>query len=92
MIKVKHYLSFQILIFDRSLYHPFVDPDKRTLDLLRYFPEGWKSSTHHLYHIIMVLQRSFYKLDTVGAVNKDFANLYEKDKEKFKNKVTDCVR
>ncbi len=57
------FVDFQVIEFEQGIFHPFINEDTRQLELKRFFPQGWKSGTHHIYHSLIFMQRSFYKLD-----------------------------
>lgn len=78
--------------FEQEIYHPLIDSDTRTLDLNRYFPDGWKPGTHHLYHALIFVQRAFYKLDKTNPANENAAKLLESNLERFRERVIDTVR
>jgi len=80
------------ITFDYDVFHPNIDATTRQLDISRYFPDGWKSGTHHLYHTLIALQRTFFQFDTTNAINADAATLLRCDKSRFKSMAIECVK
>uniref|UniRef100_A0A914WU93 UBC core domain-containing protein n=1 Tax=Plectus sambesii TaxID=2011161 RepID=A0A914WU93_9BILA len=80
------------ITFDLNVFHPNIDAKTHRLDMSRHFPDGWKAGTHHLYHTLLVLQRTFFKFDTANPVNAEAAALLETDRDRYKALVTECVR
>jgi len=80
------------ITFDSDVFHPNIDANTRQLDISRYFPDRWKSGTHHLYHALIAVQRTFFQFDTTNAINSEAATLLRCDKSRFKSMATECVK
>ncbi|VDN22901.1 unnamed protein product [Gongylonema pulchrum] len=51
-------LRFTSVVFDLDVFHPHVNATTRELDLKRYFVDGWKPERYHIYHVLLIVQRS----------------------------------
>ncbi|KAE9413675.1 hypothetical protein Angca_003755, partial [Angiostrongylus cantonensis] len=49
-----------VVKFDLHIFHPDICPINRTLDLRRYFPEGWKKDKHHIQNVLLVVQVRYF--------------------------------
>jgi len=78
------------VIFSPSVFHPIIDPETGSLDVVRAFHK-WRRSVHHLSHILMYARRIFFKIETNEPVNKTAAELYENQPDAFKQKVVECI-
>ncbi|VDM61784.1 unnamed protein product [Angiostrongylus costaricensis] len=54
-----------VVKFDLHIFHPDICPINRTLDLRRYFPEGWKKDKHHIQNVLLVVQVRCFSLFTL---------------------------
>ncbi|XP_031561496.1 protein AKTIP homolog [Actinia tenebrosa] len=79
------------LVFKPPIFHPVVNIETGELDVKRAFPK-WRRSVNHLWQVLLYTRRIFYKIDTRDPLNPEAANLYENDKETFKQKVNECLR
>ena len=82
------------LRFEQPIFHPFIHPTELSLDLGRYFREGWKPGTHHIYHALIFLQRAFYSLagDLSAAPNQEAASLLQTSPQTARERIAESVR
>jgi len=79
------------VILDSPVFHPLVHPESGELDVRRGF-QKWKRNSHHLWHVLLYLRKAFYKIDTAQPVNPEAAVMYEKARDMFTLRVTECVK
>ncbi|CAJ0957220.1 unnamed protein product, partial [Mesorhabditis belari] len=82
-----------VVHFENEVFHPNVNLKTHELGMSRYFPDGWKRDKHHIYNVLLVVQRIFFSLRVPieHATNPEAAILYESDKDKFREMVMNCV-
>lgn len=72
--------------FFPPVFHPMMDSESGQFDVNQGF-QTWRRNTNHIYHILLFLRRSFYKISVEQPLNPHAAVLYENDLELFKDKV-----
>ncbi|KAK6108921.1 Ubiquitin-conjugating enzyme family protein [Brugia pahangi] len=82
------------VVFDLDVFHPHVNPATRELDLKKYFVDGWKSEQHHLYHILLIVQRTFFTFDSNPAtcVNTEAATLLRDNRELYRIRASELIK
>ncbi|VDK55623.1 unnamed protein product [Anisakis simplex] len=83
-----------IVLFDEEVFHPHIEPATGELDLKRYFWDGWKPEKHHIYHILLIVQRTFFSFDAdiASCVNKEAAKMLRDDREAFRLKAGEIIK
>ncbi|KHN84145.1 AKT-interacting protein [Toxocara canis] len=87
-------VEIPIVRFDLDVFHPHIDPESRELDLKRYISDGWKSEKHHIYHVLLIVQRTFFSFDAdpSSCVNPEAARMLRNDRESFRNKASEVIK
>ncbi|CAG9531023.1 unnamed protein product [Cercopithifilaria johnstoni] len=82
------------VVFDLDVFHPHVNPATRELDLKKYFVGGWKSDQHHLYHILLIVQRTFFTFDSnpTTCANTEAAALLRDNRELYRMRASELIR
>ncbi|KAL3985965.1 Ubiquitin-conjugating enzyme family protein [Acanthocheilonema viteae] len=82
------------IVFDSDVFHPHVNPVTRELDLKKYFVDGWKSDQHHLYHILLIVQRTFFTFDSNPATcaNTEAAALLRDNRELYRVRASELIK
>ncbi|VDN90681.1 unnamed protein product [Brugia pahangi] len=85
---------YKTVVFDLDVFHPHVNPATRELDLKKYFVDGWKSEQHHLYHILLIVQRTFFTFDSNPAtcVNTEAATLLRDNRELYRIRASELIK
>ncbi|CAJ0582403.1 unnamed protein product, partial [Mesorhabditis spiculigera] len=79
--------------FENDIFHPSIDLKTKILCMSRYFPDGWKRDKHHVYNVLLVVQRIFFtsQFPPEQAANPEAAILYSSDRKRFREMVLSCV-
>ncbi|VDM93759.1 unnamed protein product [Onchocerca ochengi] len=82
------------VVFDLDVFHPHVNPATRELDLKKYFADGWKSDQHHIYHILLIVQRTFFTFDSNPATyaNAEAAALLCDNRELYRIRASELIK
>ncbi|KAM3716519.1 AKT-interacting protein [Dirofilaria immitis] len=82
------------VIFNLDVFHPHVNPATRELDLKKYFVDGWKSDQHHVYHILLIVQRTFFTFDSNPATcaNTEAAALLRDNRELYRMRASELIK
>ncbi|MFH4978571.1 hypothetical protein AB6A40_005280 [Gnathostoma spinigerum] len=82
------------VFFDLDVHHPNIHADTHELDMTRYFPSGWKEEKHHLYHVLLIVQRTFFSFDAdpITCANPEMADLLHHNKEQYKKLIHDVIK
>uniref|UniRef100_A0A0N5B001 UBIQUITIN_CONJUGAT_2 domain-containing protein n=1 Tax=Syphacia muris TaxID=451379 RepID=A0A0N5B001_9BILA len=82
------------VVFDINVFHPHVDQETHRLDISRFFLDGWKPEKHHVYHVLLAVQRSFfnYDADASSCSNPDAAVMLRDNKEQFMVEAQKVIR
>ncbi|EFO26991.2 hypothetical protein LOAG_01487 [Loa loa] len=82
------------VFFDLDVFHPHVNPATRELDLKKYFIDGWKSDQHHLYHVLLIVQRTFFTFDSDPATcaNIEAAALLRDNRELYRMRASELIK
>lgn len=82
------------VVFDLKVFHPHIDVVTKELDLNRYFSDGWKPERHHIYHVLLVVQRTFFSFDAdaLSCRNPEAALMLQNNKEGFMAKAREIIR
>lgn len=78
------------VLFEHSLFHPNIDPVSHHLNTKQGFKK-WKRNVNHIWQLLLYIRRVFYKIDISSPVNKEAAELFDKDTEQFRSRVRSCV-
>jgi len=67
------------LYFDHAVFHPLVSPcAPYEMDLRRGpLSKKWRRNVNHIWQILHLLRKNFYKVDTTNPLNTHAARLYE---------------
>lgn len=79
------------VVFKPPVFHPIVNMETGELDVKRAFPK-WRRNINHLCQVLLYARRIFYKIDMKNPLNPEAANLYENDRDNFKQKVNMSLR
>ncbi|XP_076045608.1 AKT-interacting protein-like isoform X2 [Oratosquilla oratoria] len=79
------------VIFELPIFHPLIDPVTKELDVRRGFANKWRRNVNHLWHVLLYIRRSFYKIETSNPSNPEAAVLFDSDNELFQVRVRECV-
>lgn len=79
------------VVFKPPVFHPVVNLETGELDVKRAFPK-WRRNINHLCQVLLYARRIFYKIDLKNPLNPEAANLYENDRDNFKQKVNMSLR
>jgi len=79
------------VIFKPPVFHPVVNMETGELDVKRAFPK-WRRNINRLCQVLLYARRIFYKIDMKSPLNPEAANLYENDRDTFKQKVNMSLR
>eukprot|EP00475_Leptophrys_vorax_P024643 TRINITY_DN3405_c0_g1_i3.p1 TRINITY_DN3405_c0_g1~~TRINITY_DN3405_c0_g1_i3.p1 ORF type:complete len:171 (+),score=55.98 TRINITY_DN3405_c0_g1_i3:40-552(+) len=83
-------------MFTSYVFHPLVHSRTGELDLTPQFPK-WKAGSHYILHVLAYVKRILYRPDEWKSsiqeqnFNKEAMALFDKDREKFQDKCTECV-
>nr|CAD7446956.1 unnamed protein product [Timema bartmani] len=77
--------------FQSRVFHPLVNEDTGEMDLKSGFPE-WHRNVNHLWQVVDFLRQVFHKIESRSAVNQKAGDLYENNKEAFREQVRLCVK
>ena len=87
----------QKIIFDPIPFHPFVNSSNGEFNVEKAFP-NWKSTSNHLWEIILYAKRVFHNLELEFDENKshlmsniEAANLFKSNISEFKSKVAQNI-
>ncbi|VDK72200.1 unnamed protein product [Litomosoides sigmodontis] len=82
------------VVFDLDVFHPHINPATRELDLKKYFADGWKSDQYHLYHILLIVQRTFFTFDSnlATCANIEAATLLRDNRELYRVRASELIR
>ncbi|XP_065676817.1 protein AKTIP homolog isoform X3 [Hydra vulgaris] len=78
------------VIFKPPVYHPFINATTGVLDIERAF-SSWRPNVNHLWQVLLHLRRIFYKFDSKDPVNKQAAELFDKDLIAYEKKVKEEI-
>ena len=62
------------------------------LSIAKWFPNGYNKEEHKLYHVIACVRRVWLNLKTVPHIHKEAVKMMNEHTEKFKERVSKCVR
>ncbi|EDO45944.1 predicted protein [Nematostella vectensis] len=79
------------LVFKPTIFHPVVNIETGELDVRRAFPR-WRRNINHLWQVLLYAKRIFYKIDSRDPLNPEAAEMYQNDKDRYKQKVNECLR
>nr|CAD7586710.1 unnamed protein product [Timema genevievae] len=77
--------------FQSRVFHPLVNEDTGEMDLKSGFPE-WHRNVNHLWQVVDFLRQVFHKIESRSSVNQKAGDLYENNKEAFREQVRLCVK
>nr|CAD7577255.1 unnamed protein product [Timema californicum] len=77
--------------FQSRVFHPLVNEDTGEMDLKSGFPE-WHRNVNHLWQVVNFLRQVFHKIESRSSVNQRAGDLYENNKEAFREQVRLCVK
>lgn len=80
-----------IVVFDPPVFNPLINVETGELDIKRAFSK-WRHNVNHLWQVVQYTKRVFYKIETEMPLNFEAAELYEKDLELYKVKVSKSIR
>ncbi|VDD92940.1 unnamed protein product [Enterobius vermicularis] len=83
-----------IVVFDLPVYHPHIDPHTHELEISRYFTDGWQPEKHHIYHVLLIVQRTFFSYDADKATckNPGAVTMYQENRDGFLEKAQRVIR
>jgi len=64
--------------FDHSVFHPLVSPEAPfEMDIKRGPLKKWRRNVNHIWQILHLVRRNFYRVETNNPLNHEAARLYD---------------
>ncbi|GLE10265.1 hypothetical protein PINS_up022344 [Pythium insidiosum] len=85
--------TYPRIVFSTQVFHPFVHPASRELDLKPKFPQ-WDPELHYMVAVLTYLKSIFYMKDfpqQATTANPAALEVFRREPEKFVNMVESCV-
>ncbi|KAG6976163.1 hypothetical protein JG688_00001634 [Phytophthora aleatoria] len=85
--------TYPRIVFNTSIFHPYVYEDTKELDLKPKFPE-WDPELHYMVAVLTYLKGIFYMKDFPDmpqVANGVALDMFRHDPENYVNKVEECV-
>uniref|UniRef100_F1L7A2 AKT-interacting protein n=1 Tax=Ascaris suum TaxID=6253 RepID=F1L7A2_ASCSU len=83
-----------VVRFEADVFHPHLNKETHELDLQRYIGDGWKPDKHRIYHVLLIVQRTFFSFDAdpSSCVNPEAAVMLREDRESFIKKAREVIK
>jgi Ubiquitin-conjugating enzyme len=81
------------IMFQSTIYNPFVDPKTGRLDVQRTYPK-WDPTRHYLVTVLTFVKKIFYakSYDDTAVANLEAKQLFQTNPSAFRTKIDECVR
>ena len=71
---VSNRVRFQRVYFDHSVFHPLVSPEAPfEMDIKRGPLKKWRRNVNHIWQILHLVRRNFYRVETNNPLNHEAA-------------------